>query len=401
MPARALEVFQIFLRLGVRSAGGPIAHIGYFREEFVVRRRWIEEAAFAELVGLCQFLPGPASSQVGFALGLMRGGQAGAIAAWLGFTLPSAVLMVLFAVAAPRLHGDLGGALIHALKLVAVPIVAQALLAMARTLTPDVRRAGIAVLATVLALFALGSLAQMAALLLGGLLGLILCTKVPPSGPPGSPIVVSRAIATGCLLAYLLLLSACALPPMLGLTGDSVFLAAFYRCGALVFGGGHVVLPLLRAGFVEPGWVSDAQFLSGYGAAQALPGPLFSFAAYLGFLAHSGPRGLPGAALGLVTLFLPGMLVLMGALHYWSRLTAMPRLQAVAHGIRAAVVGVLAAALYDPIGKSSILTLTDAGIALAGFALLALARARAWLVVIFTALATIAVTALCAALHRP
>jgi chromate transporter len=393
MLERALEVFGVFFRLGLRSFGGPIAHLGYFREEFVVRRRWIEESAFAELVGLCQFLPGPTSSQVGFSLGLMRAGYRGALAAWLGFTLPSAALLVLFALGAPRLHSHWGVPLLHGLRLVALPIVAQAVATMARALTPDLRRIGIAVLAAAVVLLAPGTLAQLSALLLGAALGLILCRQILQPGALSSPFHGSRVVATFCLASFWLLLLACMLFPLLDARGSGSLFGAFYRSGALVFGGGHVVLPLLRDALVKPGWVSDEAFLAGYGAAQAMPGPLFSLGAYLGFVATSGPHGLAGAALGLTALFLPGILLLLAALPYWGQLQAAPALQSAFHGVQAAVVGVLAAALYDPIWKNSVHSFWDFVLALIALALLVLWRLPALLVVLVTALGAVAAAA--------
>jgi chromate transporter len=346
------EVLPTFLKLGVTCFGGPIAHIGYFREEFVVRRRWLDEQAFADLVALCQFLPGPASSQVGFTIGLMRAGYW--VAAWTGFTLPSAIALILFAYGAGALGGGVGVGLLHGLKLVAVAIVAQAVWGMARTLCPDRARASIAVVSALILLFSAASLAQVAAILLGGVAGLFLCQAgLPPStGHIGAP--VSRKVGLAALAAFFLLLVG--LPVLHGLDlprGVAPF-EAFYRSGALVFGGGHVVPPLLREAFVTPGWVSDDAFLTGYGAAQAVPGPLFTFAAYLGAIVSTGPRGLAGALIGLIGIFLPGVLILMGALPYWESFRQRAGAQAVMRGVNAAVVGLLTAALYSPIWTTSV-----------------------------------------------
>lgn len=280
-----LEVLAAFARLGVTCFGGPVAHLGYFRAEFVERRRWLDEREFADLVGLCQFLPGPASSQTGFAIGLMRGGYLGGLAVWIGFTLPSAMLLILFAYGAGSIAGSFVGAgLLHGLKLVAVAIVAQAVWGMARSLCPDRPRASIATAAAILVLFAPSSLGQIGAIVTGGLAGLALCRTAPGSAPIVIPeplgIPVSRAVAVTCLALFAALL---VLPPLVRNPWPGVALFdAFYRSGALVFGGGHVVLPLLRDAVVTPGWVSNDAFLAGYGAAQAAPGPLFTFAAYLG-----------------------------------------------------------------------------------------------------------------------
>jgi chromate transporter len=386
-----LEVLLVFLRLGVTCFGGPIAHIGYFRDEFVVRRRWIDEQAYADLVGLCQFLPGPASSQVGFSIGLMRAGYRGGLAAWTGFTLPSAVALVLFAYSAGELGGPIGIGLLHGLKLVAVAIVAQAVWGMARTLCPDRERASIAVAAALIILFSGSSISQIAAILLGGIAGLWLCRAGPPTTTTGHvPVPVSRAVGLAALAAFFLLLAG--LPVLRGLTNSQgiALFEAFYRSGALVFGGGHVVLPLLREAFATPGWVSDDAFLAGYGAAQAVPGPLFTFAAYLGAVVRASPHGLPGAALGLIGIFLPGVLILMGTLPFWENFRKRAGAQAVMRGVNAAVVGLLGAALYDPVWTSSVKTPGDFGIALVGFVLLTVWRAPPLVVVIVSALGGIA-----------
>ena len=312
-----LEVLRAFLKLGVTCFGGPIAHIGYFREEFVVRRRWLDEQAYADLVGLCQFLPGPASSQVGFSIGLMRAGYRGGLAAWTGFTLPSATILVLFAYGAGALGGPIGVGLLHGLKLVAVAIVAQAVWGMARTLCPDRERASIAVMAALIILFSTASVAQIAAILLGAIAGLWLCRAAPPPSTGHIAVPVSRTVGLVALTAFFLLLAGLPVLRGLGISQGIALFEAFYRSGALVFGGGHVVLPLLREAFVTPGWVSDDTFLAGYGAAQAVPGPLFTFAAYLGAIVSPSPHGLAGAALGLIAIFLPGVLILMGTLPFW------------------------------------------------------------------------------------
>jgi len=381
-----LEVLSVFFKLGVSSFGGPIAHIGYFREEFVVRRRWLDEPAFVDLVALCQFLPGPASSQVGFSIGLMRAGYAGGLAAWTGFTLPSAMILVLFAYGAEALSGTAGAGLLHGLKLVAVAVVAQAVWSMARNLCPDRERASIAVAAALIILFSGSAGAQIAAILLGGLAGLWLCRDAPAIAAGQLAMPVSRRAGLLALGAFALLLGG---PPILRSVWTAPGLAlfeAFYRSGALVFGGGHVVLPLLRQAFVSPGWVSDNAFLAGYGAAQAVPGPLFTFAAYLGTVVGPTPHGVPGAVLGLVGIFLPGILILLGTLPFWDSFRKRANAQAVMRGINAAVVGLLGAALYDPVWTSSVNTPGDFGVALVGFVLLAVWRAPPLLVVVVSAL---------------
>jgi chromate transporter len=382
----ALDVLLIFLKLGLSSFGGPIAHIGYFRDEFVTRRRWLDEQAYADLVALCQFLPGPASSQVGFSIGLMRAGYLGGLAAWTGFTLPSAIALVLFAFGAASLGGPLASGLLHGLKLVAVAIVAQAVSGMARTLCPDRKRASIATVAALLILLSSSSVAQIAAILLGAVAGLWLCRGAPPQAVAHVTMPVSRRAGFLALAAFSILLAGVLLV-QLRPSQDAVGLfAAFYRSGALVFGGGHVVLPLLREAFVTPGWVSDDAFLAGYGAAQAVPGPLFSFAAYLGTVVKLEPNGLAGAALGLIGIFLPGILILIGMLPFWDAFRMRASAQAAMGGVNAAVVGLLGAALYNPVWTTSVKTSADFAIALVGFVLLVAWRAPPLVVVIVSAL---------------
>jgi len=392
--ARALEVLLAFSKLGVSSFGGPIAHIGYFREEFVVRRRWLDEHAYADLVGLCQFLPGPASSQVGFSLGLMRAGYLGGLAAWTGFTLPSAIALVLFAHGARALQGSLGTGLLHGLKLVAVAIVAQAVWGMARTLCPDRERATIAMVATLVILISASSGAQILAIALGGVAGLWLCRAAPQAPTGHVSVPVSRPVGLAALAIFLLLLVALPVCRNLGASQGLALFEAFYRSGALVFGGGHVVLPLLREAVVAPGWVSDDVFLAGYGAAQAVPGPLFTFAAYLGAVVTPPPHGSVGAALSLVAIFLPGLLVLVGTLPFWDAFRRRVSAQAIMRGVSAAVVGLLGAALYHPVWTSSVETPADLGLALVGFVLLNVWRAPPLLVVVIGALGGVALAQL-------
>jgi chromate transporter len=376
------QILLITLRLGLTSFGGPVAHLGYFRDEFVVKRQWLGERAFADLVALCQFLPGPASSQVGFAVGLKRAGLLGGLSAWAGFTLPSALALTLFAYGEGALTGVAGLGLMHGFKLVAVVIVAAAVLGMARSLTPDLPRAVIAVLALLTMAFAPGGASQIAAIALGGLAGLIVYRR-PAQGPiEATPSPLSRRFGFACLAAYLVLLALSFVP---GRASPLAFLAAVTRSGALVFGGGHVVLPLLRSAVVDPGWVSDSAFLAGYGAAQAVPGPLFTFAAYLGALATAPPGGALGAALALVAIFLPGILILMGALPFWNALSCRPEARAATAGVNAAVVGLLASALYDPVWTSAVKRPEDFAIAAAGFVALVAGRAPPLVVVALTA----------------
>ncbi len=368
----ATEVLYAFAKLGISCFGGPIAHIGYFREAFVVRRHWLDEHSYADLVALCQFLPGPASSQVGFSLGLMRGGYLGGLAAWVGFTLPSAIALVLFAYGANALKGPVGTGLLHGLKLVAVAIVAQAVWGMARTLCPDRQRASIAVISALIILFSSSSTAQIGAIALGGVLGLLLCREGPslPSDSGHMPMPVSRQVGLFALAVFFLLLAG--LPVLKALTHyQSVALfEAFYRSGALVFGGGHVVLPLLREATVSPGWVSDNAFLAGYGAAQAVPGPLFTFSAYLGAVMGPAPNGIAGAAISLVAIFVPGIFALIATLPFWETFRRRIWAQSIMRGVNAAVVGLLGAALYNPVWTSSVNAPMDFGLALVGFVLL-------------------------------
>ncbi len=384
-----LEVLLAFLKLGVTAFGGPVAHIGYFRDEMVARRRWLDDAAYSDLVALCQFLPGPSSSQVGFSLGLIRAGYWGGLAAWTGFTLPSALLMTLFAFGASSLGGPVGGGVLRGLRLVAVAVVAQAVLGMARSLCPDRPRAAIGAIAAASILWSGSPLGQIAAILLGALMGLWLCrAPVTHHGPVlGAPVsrragLVALAVFTVLLAGLPMLRAAVSVP------GVALF-DAFYRSGALVFGGGHVVLPLLRDAVVVPGWVSDESFLAGYGAAQAIPGPLFTVAAYLGAVATPPPHALMGAATALVAIFLPGILILIGALSFWEQLRSGAGAQAMMRGINAAVVGLLGAALYSPVWTGSVITPRDASVAIAGFVLLTAGRAPPILVVVGGAVAGI------------
>jgi len=381
----ASEVFRVFLKLGVTSFGGPIAHLGYFRAELVDRRRWLDDQQYAQLVALSQFLPGPASSQVGFGLGLHRAGLRGALAAFLAFTLPSAVLLAVFAYGASLFTGQLGTGLLTGLKIVAVAIIAQAVMGMAKSLAPDRSRASIAVVAAGSALLLAGSLGQIAAIAFGAVAGYCFCREKDGAAGAGLSLPVSRALGITCLCAFALLLVGL---PMLALaTGSDLlaFLDAFYRSGALVFGGGHVVLPLLQSALVEPGWVSEQQFLTGYGAAQAVPGPLFTFAAFLGVLAQSGPGGLLGSALALLAVFLPGFLLLLGVLPFWNRISSWPGARAAMRGANAAVVGVLAAALYDPVFTSAITSAASFMLALLCLVLLTAWKTAPWIVVVMAA----------------
>lgn len=378
-----LEVFLVFLKLGLTSFGGPIAHLGYFRDELVIRRKWIDEAGYADLIALCQFLPGPASSQVGFSLGLLRGnGLLGGLAAWAAFTLPSALVLLVFALGAGSFATPAMQGVLHGLKLVAVAVIAQAIWGMTRSLAPDRERAAIALAAVAIVTFVGGSYGQIGAIIVGAVAGLWLCRGEDPALTGHLRFPVSRrggAIALALFAAFFLIL-----PLLAATTGQQAFALfdAFYRSGALVFGGGHVVLPLLQAEVVTPGWVSNESFLAGYGLAQAIPGPLFTFAAYLGAVMSLAPGGITGAAIALVAIFLPGMLLVYGTLPFWDTLRLRRPAQAAMRGTNAAVVGILGAALYNPVWTSAVLAPPDFALALAGFLLLTVWKLPPWIVVV-------------------
>ena len=385
---RVGEVWWAFLKLGVTSFGGPVAHLGYFRRELVERRGWVDDARFAHLLALCQLLPGPASSQLGFALGMIRAGWMGALTAFIAFTLPSALLMYAFAKVLPALDHPLGKAAIHGLKLLAVAVVAHAVVTMARKLAADIPRAAIALAAGALALVSGTAISQLGAVLLGALLGLVWCRNVAVAEV--APFDLPHRERTGIVLLTVfgvLLAAAISLTfypaPLLSVA------AAFYRSGALVFGGGHVVLPLLQEAVVTPGWVSTDEFLGGYGAAQALPGPLFSISAFLGTRLEHGQGGLLGATVALIAIFLPGFLLVAGALPVWRRLVAHPVAFRAIAGVNAAVVGVLAAAFYDPVWKSAVIDWIDIGIALLGFLALMTSRVPVLVVVVWCVVAAV------------
>ena len=387
-----LEVLAAATRLGLTSFGGPIAHLGYYREEYVVRRRWLDDRTYADLVALCQFLPGPASSQVSIAIGIVRAGLPGGVAAWLGFTLPSAIAMALFGLGVRGLDLSEAGWL-HGLKLAAVAVVAQAVWGMARTLAPDRERATMAIAAALAVSVWPTAAAQVLVIGAAGLVGWRLLPA--PTEPNGIRMRISlgRTLGAAALTVFAALLVGL---PILRVATQAVPVAvfdSFYRAGALVFGGGHVVLPLLQAEVVPTGWVSNAQFLAGYGAAQAVPGPLFTFAAYLGAVMEPSPNGWSGAALALIAIFLPGFLLVVGALPFWDALRARAPVQSALQGINAAVVGLLLGALYHPVWTSAVRTPSDFALALAAFGLLALWRTPPWLVVAFAAVAGWAIVA--------
>jgi len=383
------EVFLVFLRMGLTSFGGPVAHLGYFREEFVVRRQWLDDRSYADLVALCQFLPGPASSQVGLAIGLSRASYLGALAAWAGFTLPSTIALVVFAYSLATLEGALGMGWLHGLKVAAVAVVALAVLGMARSLAPDRERATLAVAGAVVAIAVPNAWGQIGAIVLGAIIGLMLPRSAVPGDHSSLPLSVSRGAAVTALVAFFGLLICL---PVLQSAFPSQPLAlfdGFYRAGSLVFGGGHVVLPLLQAEVV-PRWVSNDAFLAGYGAAQAVPGPLFTFAAYLGAVIG----GWGTAVLCLIAVFLPSFLLVIGALPFWEAIRSRSRAQASLAGVNASVVGLLVAALYHPVWTAGITNARDFGLAAVAFLLLLMWQTPPWLVVLLCAAGGAALAAL-------
>jgi chromate transporter len=380
-----LEILWVTTRLGLTSFGGPIAHLGYFHEEYVKRRKWIDEQSYAELVALCQSLPGPTSSMVGAAIGFVRAGLPGGLLAWLGFTLPSALALVVFAYGVGAFGAESGAGWLHGLKVVAVAVVAQAVWGMARMLCPDRERATLAILTAIVALAWPSAAGQVIPIIVAGLIGWRLFP--PVNTPPALHIRVAIShwvgIASWVLFFGLLL----ALPLVRQVTASQTVAVfdGFFRSGALVFGGGHVVLPLLQAEVVAPGWVTNEQFVAGYGAAQAVPGPLFTFAAYLGFVMQPEPNGLAGAAVALIAIFLPGILMTLGALPFWDLLRSRGSFQSALRGVNAALVGLLLAAFYHPVWTSAIYKPTDFGLVILAFGLLAFWKSPPWLVVVLTA----------------
>ena len=401
MPERgsALEVLRIFLRLGLTSFGGPVAHLGYYRAEFVERRKWLDEHTYADIVALWQFLPGPTSSQVGITVGIMRAGFLGALAAWIGFTMPSAAAMILFGYGLTR-FGDLSGApWLHGLKIVAVAVVAQAVWGMAQSLRPAAAKplkiwATIAVGAAILALAVPSAVGQVVAILAGALIGwaLLGSAQTPPSGV-SIAVHIPRALSVAAAILFVALLFGLPLLAAAVPAQPIKLLDSFYRSGSLVFGGGHVVLPLLQAEVVPSGWVSNDAFLAGYGAAQAVPGPLFTFAAYLGTVMGPAPNGVIGGLLCLVAIFLPSFLLLIGALPFWDSLRRHPVVQSALPGVNAAVIGLLLAALYRPVWTSAIFAPQDFAIGVVAFLMLTFWAVPPWLVVILGALGASAVAA--------
>lgn len=382
----ALEVLWVSTRLGLTSFGGPIAHLGYFHEEYVTRRKWLDERSYADLVALCQFLPGPASSQVGIAIGIARAGLPGALAAWLGFTLPSALALIAFAFGVGALGGSAATGWLHGLKVVAVAVVAQAVWSMARTLCPDRARATLAILATIVTLAWPSAAGQVLSIAVAGLIGwrFFPGSDVTPTSHMRFPI--GKRLGLVAWIVFFVLLFALPLLRQVAPSHGLQVFDSFFRVGSLVFGGGHVVLPLLQAEVVGPGWVTNEQFVAGYGAAQAVPGPLFTFSAYLGAVMNSEPNGWSGAVLALVAIFLPSFLLIVAALPFWDLLRSKSSFQSALRGINAAVVGLLLAALYRPVWTSAIHAPADFGLGLVAFGLLSFWKWPPWLVVVLTAL---------------
>lgn len=375
-----LSVFRAFLRLGLTSFGGPVAHLGYFRGEFVERRRWLDEATYTDIIALCQFLPGPASSQVGISIGILRAGLPGGFAAWLGFTAPSALAMIAFGYGVTSLGNIAQAPWLHGLKIVAVAVVAQAVWSMARTLCPDRERASMAVGAAVIVFAFPDAFGQIGAIILGGLIG---WHRLPPATTAASThigIKIARPLGIAALVVFALLLGG--LPFVAGNSHTVALIDSFYRSGSLVFGGGHVVLPLLQKAVVPPGWIGNDAFLAGYGAAQAVPGPLFTFAAYLGTVMQPGPNGWLGGLICLLAIYLPSFLLLIGVLPFWDALRRRADVQSALKGVNAAVVGLLLAALYSPVWTSAIFNPADFGLGLVAFLLLVFWRVPPWLVVV-------------------
>jgi chromate transporter len=382
-----LEIFRVFLRLGCTSFGGPVAHLGYLRAEFVAKRRWLTDDAYGDLVALCQFLPGPASSQTVFALGWQRGGWAGGLLASLGFTLPSAALMILAGCGLAAFGDPAHAGWLHGLKLAAVAVVAQAVWNMGRNLCPDFPRLVIALLAAAVLLWQPNVFAQLAVIAGGALAGWMIFQKqISPAEKFAAAEKPDHVRAGGILALFFLLLIF--LPVLASVTGNHAVAVgdAFYRAGALVFGGGHVVLPLLRAEVVPPGWVDDQTFLAGYGLAQAVPGPLFTFAGYLGAVMTPGHAVLGGLGC-LLAIFLPAWLLVAGALPFWQSLRGKIRAQAALRGANAAVTGVLLAALWQPVITTGVRDARDAATAVAALVLLQKFKVPPWLVVLLCAAA--------------
>ena len=377
----ALEVLWVALRLGLTSFGGPIAHLGYFREEYVVQRRWLDETSYADVVALCQFLPGPASSQVGIAVGYIRAGMAGGLAAWIGFTLPSALALVLFAYGVEELDViDTGW--LHGLKLAAVAVVAQAVWGMGRSLALDRDRATIVIVAAVAALAWQSAIMQVLIILVSGFVGWkILKVDAVQSSKDSLSTFIPRSMGMVALVVFFVILAGLPLARQLESSQTLAIFDSFFRSGSLVFGGGHVVLPLLQSEVVGPGWMTNAEFVAGYGATQAVPGPLFTFSAYLGAVISPGPQGIVGGGLALVAIFLPSFLLITGVLPFWDLLRKRDVFRRALNGVNAAVVGLLLAALYNPVWTSAVETPEDFALAISALGLLMFWKTPPWMVV--------------------
>ena len=381
-----LEVLWVSTRLGLTCFGGPIAHLGYFHEEYVKQRKWVDEQSYADLVALCQFLPGPASSQVGIAIGIARARLLGGIAAWLGFTLPSALALIAFAFGVSALVDSTAAGWLHGLKIVAVAVVAQAVWGMARSLCPDRERATLAILTAIVTLAWQSAVAQVLSIAIAGLVGSVIFPGTTSSSLSHMRFPVGKKSGIAAWVIFFTLLLGLPLLRQIAPSHGLEVFDSFFRVGSLVFGGGHVVLPLLQTEVVGPGWVTNEQFVAGYGAAQAVPGPLFTFAAYLGAVMGPEPNGWTGALLALVAIFLPSFLLITGALPFWDLLRSVPLFQSALKGINAAVVGLLLAALYRPVWTSAIYSPGDFGLGLFAFGLLMLWKLPPWLVVVLTAI---------------
>ena len=380
-----LEVLWASTRLGLTSFGGPIAHLGYFHEEYVKQRKWIDEQSYADLVALCQFLPGPASSQVSIAIGILRARFLGGIAAWIGFTLPSALALIAFGLGIGAFAGAGDAGWLHGLKVVAVAVVAQAVWGMARSLCPDRERATIAILAAIATLAWPSALGQLSSIVIAGLTGAMIFPGQTSSVPASMRFPIAKKTGIAAWIIFFVLLVGLPFSRQISPSHALEVFDSFFRVGSLVFGGGHVVLPLLQTEVVGPGWVTEEQFVAGYGATQAVPGPLFTFSAYLGTVMNSEPNGWTGAFLALVAIFLPSFLLVIGALPFWDLLRSVQIFQSALRGINAAVVGLLLAALYNPVWRSAIYSTADFALGLIAFGLLLFWKFPPWMVVVVCA----------------
>lgn len=385
---KLFELFITFLRLGLTSFGGPVAHLSYFHDEFVKRKKWIDEHAYADLVALCQFLPGPASSQVGMAIGLNRAGVIGAIIAWIGFTIPSGILLILFGLGMTHLNLNAHQGWLHGLKVVAVSVVAQAVYNMGKKLCPDKERVAIAIFSSALVLSFNSAFTQVLVLVLAGIFGAYFFKETTEL--PHTPMKNGVKKKTAAILLIVFLILLISLPILRSVSQDQVIklFDSFYRAGSLVFGGGHVVLPLIQSEVVPSGWVSNDLFMAGYGLAQAIPGPLFAFSAYIGAVSSFYPNGWLGGVICLIAAFLPSFLLIIGILPFWEKLRTYSRIKKSMFGVNAAVVGILLAALYHPVWTSAVFSMKDFALVVVGFLLLEYLKLASWIVVLFTVLSS-------------